>query len=95
MSPQDVADIMLALSTFYPLLPNSVLASKVGMQDLQEGLVPPDHCRHTIGRKGEFFLLLALPVSKQGKEEKGKCDLFQTVPAENPNLNALKNKLLS
>lgn len=68
------------------------------MQDLQEGLVPPNHCRQTTGKRENFSLLLALPVSKQGKEEKESViysELFQTVPAENPNLNALQNKLLS
>lgn len=48
-----------------PLL-NGVLASKIGMQELQKGLASPDRYRQTIDKKkGEKFslLLLALPLS--------------------------------
>lgn len=78
-SPKDVPDIMLVLSTFYSPLPNSVLASKISMQDLQEGLVPPDHCIHTTGRKGEIFLPAGSACVKTGERGKGKCDLHRAI----------------
>lgn len=81
-SPQDIIiipDIILALSTFYPPLPNGVLASKVSMQDLQEGLAPPDHCRQTIGKKGRIFPPAGSALVKTGERGKGKCDLHGAI----------------
>lgn len=55
------------------------LTSKVSMQGLQKGLAPPDHCRQTIGKKGEIFPPAGSACVKTGERGKGKCDLHGAI----------------